>query len=97
MRVLTRWQKNATVFCAVALLTLAIVQPLMTAYVSQECRRTTTGNLESYGAATEFQSVIHKAGPPEIIDGAVLGLLACGFAGSLASSTLIGTLETVWN
>ncbi len=29
MRVLTRWQKNATVFCAVALLTLAIVQPLL--------------------------------------------------------------------
>lgn len=79
------------------LMCLVIVQPLLTAYVSQECRRTTTGNLESYGAATEFQSVIHKAGPPEIIDGAVLGLLACGFAGSLASSTLIGTLETVWN
>jgi hypothetical protein len=78
------------------LMALVIVQPLLTAHVQQECRRTTTGNLESYGAASEFSSLIHHQ-PPRIIDGAVLGLLGCGFSGSLASSTLVGILETIWN
>lgn len=78
------------------LMALVIVKPLLTATVQQECRRTTTGNLESYGAASEFSSLIHHQ-PPEIIDGAVLGMLGCGFSGSLASSTLVGTLETIWN
>ncbi|MBK9077585.1 MAG: hypothetical protein IPL77_21915 [Flavobacteriales bacterium] len=78
------------------LMALVIVQPLLTAHVQQECRRTTTGNLESYGAASEFSSLIHHQ-PPQIIDGAVLGILGCGFSGSLASSTLVGILETIWN
>ena len=79
------------------LMSLVIVKPIMRMYFSQESRRTTTGNLESYGACDEFQSVIHKAGMPEIKDGAVLNFFASGFAGSLASSTLVGTLETIWN
>lgn len=78
------------------LMALVIVHPLLTAHVQQECRRTTTGNLESYGAASEFSSLIHHQ-PPQIIDGAVLGILGCGFSGSLASSTLVGILETIWN
>lgn len=78
------------------LMCLVIVQPLLTAHVSQECRRTTTGNLESYGAATEFSSLIHHQ-PPEIKDGAVLGILGAGFSGSLASSTLVGNIETIWH
>jgi hypothetical protein len=78
------------------LMALVIVNPLMLMYFNQESRRTTTGNLESYGACDEFQSVIHKAGMPEIKDGAVLNFFASGFAGSLASSILVGTLETVW-
>lgn len=78
------------------LMALVIVQPLMLFFFNQESRRTTTGNLESYGACDEFQSVIHKAGAPEIKDGAVLGFFASGFAGSLASSTLVGTIDTVW-
>lgn len=78
------------------LMALVIVKPIMLMYFNQESRRTTTGNLESYGACDEFQSVIHKAGLPEIKDGAVLGFFASGFAGSLASSILVGTLETVW-
>lgn len=78
------------------LMALVIVQPLLTAHVQQECRRTTTGNLESYGAASEFSSLIHHQ-PPRIIDGAVLGMLGCGFSGSLASSTLVGIIETIWN
>ena len=78
------------------LLALVIVKPIFTGYVTQECRRTTSGNLESYGAADRFDSLIHQAGCPEIKDGAVLGFFAQGYAGSLASSTLVGTLETVW-
>jgi hypothetical protein len=78
------------------LMALVIVQPLLTAHVQQECRRTTSSNLESYGAASEFSSLIHHQ-PPRIIDGAVLGMLGCGFSGSLASSTLVGIIETIWN
>jgi len=78
------------------LMALVIVKPLMTAYATQESRRTTTGNLESYGACDEFASVINRA-PPRIVDGAVINLLAAGYGGSLASSILSGILETTWN
>lgn len=79
------------------LMALVIVKPLMLMYFNQESRRTTTDNLESYGACDEFQSVIHKAGMPEIKDGAVLNFFASGFGGSPASSILVGTFETIWN
>ena len=79
------------------LMCLAIVKPLIKTTVSQECRRTTTGNLESYGACTELASIIHQSGAPRIYDGAVIGLLASGYAGSLASSFLSGALEVIWN
>jgi hypothetical protein len=78
------------------LMALVIVKPLLTAFVTQEARRTTTGNLESYGACDEFAAVINAA-PARIIDGAVLNLFACGHGGSLASSFLAGLLETTWN
>lgn len=78
------------------LMALVIVKPLFTGYVTQECRVTTSGNIESLGAADQFDSIIHQAGAPEIKDGAVLGIFGQGFAGSLASSTLVGILETVW-
>lgn len=79
------------------LMALVIVKPLLRHFLAQECRRTTSGNLESYGSASSIDSIIHKAGAPELKDGAILGLIAKGNAGSLASSILIGTLETVWN
>lgn len=79
------------------LMALVIVKPLQTFFLSEECRRTTTGNLESYGSATSFESVIMKAGAPEIKDGAVLGLMSKCQGGSLASSTLVGYIETIWN
>ena len=78
------------------LLALVIVQPLFTSIVSQECRRTTSSVLESFGAADHLEMILHQAGMPEIKDGAVLGIFGQGFAGSLASSTLVGLLETVW-
>ncbi len=78
------------------LLCLALVKPLYHFYSTQECRRTTTGNLESYGAASQFETVLH--GPPvEIKQGAVLGIIGLGNAGSLASSVLTGILETTWS
>lgn len=79
------------------LMCLAIVKPLIKTVVTQECRRTTAGNLESYGACTELASIIHQSGAPRIYDGAVIGLLASGYAGSLASSFLSGALEVIWN
>jgi hypothetical protein len=78
------------------LMALVIVKPLMTAFVTQESRRTTTGNLESYGACDEFASVITNA-PAEIKSGAVIGIFAAGYGGTLASSILAGILETTWN
>ena len=78
------------------LLCLVLVKPLYHFYSTQECRRTTTGNLESYGAASQFETVLH--GPPvEIKQGAVLGIVGLGNAGTLASSILVGTLETTWS
>jgi hypothetical protein len=78
------------------LMALVLVRPLQTFFLSSECRRTTAGNLESYGAASEVQSLINVPSAPEIRQGAVLGLISKGCAGSLASSTLVGFLETVW-
>lgn len=78
------------------LMALVIVHPLLTAYLTQESRRTTSGNLESYGACDEFATLIHNR-PQQIKDGAVLDIFAAGYAGSLASSVLSGILETTWN
>jgi hypothetical protein len=79
------------------LMTLVIVKPILNFFLASECRRTTSGNLESYGAASSFDSVIHRAGASEIKDGAILGLISKAHAGSLASSILVGTLETIWS
>lgn len=78
------------------LMALVLVKPLRTFALDAECRRTTTGNLESYGAAASVDSLIHNPTTPEIRQGAVLGLLTKCNGGSLASSTLVGYLETVW-
>lgn len=75
------------------LMALVIVKPLLRAHITQEARRSTT---DSFGACDDFASVINHA-PPIIKDGAVLDIFAAGHAGSLASSTLAGVLETTWN
>lgn len=77
------------------LMALVLVQPLTHIQVTQGCRRTTSGNLESYGAASHLESLIHQV-PVKIKDGAVLGFLGQGNAGSLASSILTGVLATQW-
>lgn len=78
------------------LMALVIVKPLLTHVVTQECRRTTSGNLESYGAADRYDAILQQAGCPQIKDGAVLGFVGQGFVGTLGGSTLVGLLETVW-
>lgn len=78
------------------ILALVLVRPLWHFYSTQECRRTTTGNLESYGAASQFESIINRP-TVEVKNGAVLGVIGLGNNGSLASSVLTGTLETVWS
>lgn len=79
------------------LMALVIVKPIVKTSATQECRRTTSGNLESYGSATELMSIVHEARAARIYDGAVLGFFGAGYAGSLASSFLVGTLETCWS
>ena len=79
------------------LMALVLVKPLYNFYSTEECRRTTSGNLESYGAASQFESLIHHRRPPEILSGAVLGVVGLGNAGTLASSILTGIIETFWS
>lgn len=78
------------------LMAIVLVKPIMHSINTQECRRTTTGNLESYGAASHRESFIHQQ-PPEIKQGAILGVIGLGNAGSLASSILTGVLTTQWS
>lgn len=75
---------------------IVLVKVLETHYVMEECRRTTTGTIESFGDATEKEAMRLRGGMAEIKDGAFLGFYGRGTAGSLASSVLVGTLETVW-
>lgn len=78
------------------LMAIVIVRPIFHAQATQECRRTTTGNLESYGAATHMEALIHMP-IHEVKQGAVLGVVGLGNAGSLASSILTGVLTTQWS
>lgn len=79
------------------LVCLVIVHPLFYGVFTQVGRRTTSGNLESYGSAIQYEMVIHQPRPPKIEDGAVLGLLLRGDGGSLATTNFVGILETIWN
>jgi hypothetical protein len=74
------------------LMCLVIVKPLLKSVITEECRT----NSAAFGSCTELATVIHQAGAPRVQDGAVLGLLASGYAGSLASSILAGALEVAW-
>jgi len=72
--------------CAVVL-----VKPIETTFVLEST------SVAGLGAAVEKESCRLRGGIPEIKDGAFLGLLGAGAAGSLASSPLVGTIETVWS
>ena len=74
------------------LMALVIVRPLLNTVITEECRR----SFESHGAATHIEALIHTP-PAEIKQGAVLGVIGLGNAGSLASSVLSGVLTTQWS
>lgn len=75
---------------------VVIVKPLQTMWLREGSRRTTAGTLESFGDAAEHESMRTRGGIVEIKDGAFLGIMGWGANGSLASSVLAGTIETVW-
>lgn len=76
--------------CAVVL-----VRPLDTIFPMESCRRDTTA-LTSVGCAVEKEAMRLRGGMVEIKDGAFLGILGQGSAGSLASAPIVGLIETVW-
>jgi len=75
---------------------IVLVRPLDDQWLREECRTTTTGTIGSFGDVTEKEAISQRAGIVEIKSGAFLGILARGANGSLASSILTGTVETVW-
>lgn len=75
---------------------VVLVMPLQTQWLREESRRTTTGTLESFGDAAESEALRTQGGMVEIKDGAFLGVMGSGANGSIASSVLVGTIETVW-
>ena len=78
------------------LMAIVLVKPLVQQWLREESRRTTTGTLESFGDVAEWEAV--RQGPlVQIQDGAFLGIIGQGSAGTLASSVLAGCLETVWS
>ena len=71
--------------CAVVL-----VRPLEQTQTLESCA------VAGIGAPIEKEAVRLRPGLIEIKDGAFLGFIGQGTAGSLASSPLVGTIETVW-
>lgn len=72
--------------CAVVL-----VRPLETTIALEST------SVAGIGSAVEKEACRLRGGIVEIKDGAFLGFLSQGVAGSLASSPLVGTIETVWS
>jgi hypothetical protein len=75
---------------------LVLIKPLSGHLCMEECRRTTSGTLASFGAPNETESIRDTMSLTEIKDGAVLGFIGRTMAGSIASSQLVGIIETVW-
>lgn len=75
---------------------IVLVKPLQTHVQIEECRRTTTGTLASFGSPSETEAIRDKMRITEIVDGAVLGFIGQTMAGSIASSQLVGMIETIW-
>jgi len=75
---------------------LVLVKVLDQQWLREESRRETT-NPNSYGDVCEKEAISNRGGLVEIEDGAFLGILGRGANGSLASSVLSGTVETIWS
>lgn len=74
-----------------------IVKPLMSASVwnTQGARRTTAGNLDSFGSPSQWQNLIHSVSGSWIEDGAYLTPI-CQMPNNSGGGALVGTVETVW-
>lgn len=70
---------------------IVLVRPLETTIALEST------SVAGIGSAVEKEALRLRGGIVEIKDGAFLGLLGQGVAGSLASSPLVGTIETVWS
>lgn len=73
------------------LCTIVLVRPLE---VTQTLESVAAAGL---GAAVEKEAMRLRGGLVEIKDGAFLSIVGQGVAGSLASSPLVGTIETIWS
>lgn len=72
-----------------------LVKPLLTGFVGQGCRRTTTGNLDSFGAPSQMTNLIHSVNGAWIEDGAYITPVL-RFESNPGGGAICGTLETVW-
>jgi len=77
------------------LMALVLVKVLSAQWLREESRRTIAGTLESFGDVAEIESIRERSPLPEIVDGAFLGIVG-RVSQNLASSTLSGSVETVW-
>lgn len=75
---------------------IVLIKPLMTHIVMEECRRTTSSTLASFGSPNETECIRDTMHLTQIVDGAVLGFIGQTMAGSIAASQLVGTIETIW-
>lgn len=73
-----------------------LVKPIEMSYAREECRRPTSSPTESYGDAYEIERIRQRAGSVKIKNGAFLGWIGEGVAGSLASAPLVGMIESFW-
>lgn len=73
-----------------------LVKPIEMSYAREECRRPTSSPTESYGDAYEIERIRQRAGSVKIKNGAFLGWIGTGVAGSLASAPLVGMIESFW-
>lgn len=76
---------------------VVLVKPHWNTWLREESRRTTGGTVESFGDCTEVECMRTRAGIVQIDPSAFLSIVGFGAAGSLASSVLTGTIETVWS
>jgi hypothetical protein len=70
---------------------VALVKPLDVSQTLESC------SVAGIGSAVEKEAIRLRGGIVEIKDGAFLAFIGQGVAGSVASSPLVGTVETVWS
>lgn len=75
---------------------IVLVKPLQFTYVREECRRPTSLPAEDFGDASEIERIRMQSGTVQIEDNAVLSFIGRTSAGSIASSSLVGMIETTW-